>query len=143
MNSKTYPSGAVVYDIPCFVDDRGGLNALELGRDVPFDCRRVFYTYAVPGGVVRGEHAHRRCDQFLVAIRGRVVVRVDDGEHVDEIVLDSPSTGLMLPAGRWGSQSCHSEDCVLLVLASLPYDNADYIRTYDEFCAWKSEGGAV
>lgn len=85
MKGTSYPSGAVVYDIPCFQDDRGGLNALELGRDLPFECRRVFYTYAVPGVVVRGEHAHRRCDQFLVAIRGKLAVK--ERIHATELSL--------------------------------------------------------
>jgi len=137
MEGKKHSSGAVLYDIPCFVDERGALSAFELERDLPFVCRRIFYTYSVPGGKVRGAHAHRQCDQFLVAIRGRLCVRVDNGVNSDEIVLDSPSAGLLLPAGCWGEQSCHSEDCVLLVFASLPYDDADYIRTYEEFQRWK------
>ena len=137
MRSKSYQSGAVLYDIPHFGDDRGALNVLEITRDLPFECRRVFYTYTVPEGSVRGEHAHRRCEQFLIAVRGVVHVAVDDGVHRDEIVLDSPSMGLHLPAGCWGEQFSHSPDCILLVLASLPYENADYIRDYGEFLAWK------
>ena len=140
MNSKSYPSGAVLYDIPYFADDRGAINILEIARDLPFGCQRIFYTYTVPEGSVRGEHAHKRCEQFLISIRGKVSVLVDDGAHRDEFMLDSPSRGLWLPAGRWGEQFGHSPDSVLLVLASLPYDNADYIRSYDEFLKWKKGG---
>ena len=140
MNSKSYPSGAVLYDIPYFADDRGAINILEIARDLPFGCQRIFYTYTVPEGSVRGEHAHRACEQFLISIRGKVSVLVDDGEHRDEFMLDSPSKGLWLPAGCWGEQFGHSSDSILLVLASLPYDNADYIRSYDEFISWKKDG---
>ena len=137
MNSKSYPSGAVLYDIPYFADDRGAINILEIERDLPFGCQRIFYTYTVPEGSVRGEHAHKQGEQFLISIRGKVSVSVDNGTVRDEFMLDSPSKGLWLPAGCWGEQFGHSPDSILLVLASLPYDNADYIRDYGEFLAWK------
>ena len=139
VKSEIHSSGAVLYDIPYFADDRGAINILEIARDLPFGCQRIFYTYTVPEGSVRGEHAHKRCEQFLISIRGKVSVLVDDGEHRDEFMLDSPSKGLWLPAGCWGEQFGHSEDSILLVLASLPYDNADYIRSYDDFLKWKKE----
>ena len=117
------------------------MNVLEIAHELPFGCQRIFYTYTVPEGSVRGEHAHKQCEQFLIALRGILKVRVDDGlGHVDDIVLDSPSKGLWLPRGCWGEQSGHSDDNILLVLASHPYDNADYIRSYDEFLRWKKGG---
>lgn len=137
MKSKCCPSGAVLYDIPYFADVRGAMNVLEITRELPFECQRIFYTYTVPEGSVRGEHAHKKCEQFLIAIRGEVHVAVDDGTCRDEIVLDSPSKGLHLPAGCWGEEFSHSPDCILLVLASLPYENEDYIRKYEDFLAWK------
>ena len=137
MKSTSYTSGAVVYEIPHFVDDRGALNVLEIARELPFGCERIFYTYTVPEGSVRGEHAHKVCEQFLIALRGELRVAVDDGVHRDEILLDSPSKGLHLPAGCGGEQFSHSTDCILLVLASRPYENEDYIRSYEEFLAWK------
>ena len=140
MNSKSYPSGAVLYDIPCFEDDRGAINIIEIARDLPFGCQRIFYTYTVPEGNVRGEHAHKACEQFLIAVHGAVRVTVDNGIVRDEFMLDSPSKGMLLPAGRWSEQFGHSPDCILLVLASLPYDDADYIRSYDEFRVWKKGG---
>lgn len=137
MKSTAYPSGAVLYEIPYFADDRGALNVLEIARELPFGCERIFYTYTVPEGSVRGEHAHKVCEQFLIALRGELRVAVDDGVCRDEILLDSPSKGLHLPAGCWGEQFSHSTDCILLVLASRPYENEDYIRSYDEFLVWK------
>ena len=113
------------------------MNVLEIVRELPFGCQRIFYTYTVPEGSVRGEHAHRKCEQFLISIRGKVSVAVDNGEVRDEFMLDTPSKGLWLPAGCWGEQYGHSPDSILLVLASLPYDSSDYIRSYDEFLRWK------
>ncbi len=140
MNHCQYSSGAVVYEIPYFVDERGALNVLEISKELPFECKRIFYTYTVPEGHVRGEHAHKKCEQFLIAVRGSVSVIVDDGVgHRDEIMLNSPSKGLWLPSGRWGEQRGHSRDCILLVLASTEYDGKDYIRKYDEFLKWKEK----
>lgn len=141
MKSKSYLSGATFYEIPRFVDDRGALNVLEIARELPFACQRIFYTYTVPEGQVRGEHAHKACEQFLISLRGEVSVTADDGDHRDEFMLDSPSKGLWLPAGCWSKQFGHSPDCILLVLASLPYDDTDYIRSYDEFIVWKKKVG--
>ena len=139
MQTTNFPSGAVLYDIPCFADARGAMNVLEIVRELPFGCQRIFYTYTVPEGSVRGEHAHRKCEQFLISIRGKVSVVVDNGEVRDEFMLDTPSKGLWLPAGCWGEQYGHSSDSILLVLASLPYDSSDYIRSYDEFLKWKKD----
>lgn len=140
MKSTRYSSGAVLYDIPYFADERGALNVLEIKRELPFACQRIFYTYTVPAGSVRGEHAHKKCEQFLISLRGSLRVLVDDGiGHRDEILLDSPSQGLWLPHGRWGEQSAHSADNILLVLASLPYEASDYIRDFGEFLKWKRE----
>ena len=140
MKSYRYASGAVLYDIPYFADERGAINILEISKELPFECKRIFYTYTVPEGSVRGEHAHRVCEQFLISLRGVVKVLVDDGKgNRDEILLDSPSKGLWLPHGRWGEQSSHSADNVLLVLASEPYDNLDYIRDYDKFIAYAAK----
>ena len=72
MKSRSYSSGATLYEIPHFADDRGALNVLEIARELPFVCRRVFYTYTVPEGQVRGEHAHKACEQFLISLRGKV-----------------------------------------------------------------------
>lgn len=137
MKTTSFKSGAVVYDIPYFADDRGALNVLEIAKELPFPCQRIFYTYAIPSGSVRGEHAHKKCHQFLISVKGTTYCKVDDGEHIDEIVLDTPSKGLHLPPGCWAEQYNHSPDSVLIVLASEPYSNEDYIRKYDDFVAWK------
>jgi dTDP-4-dehydrorhamnose 3,5-epimerase-like enzyme len=89
--------------------------------------------FDVPGKDVRGEHAHRRCQQFLVCIRGSVTVVVDDGTASEEVQLREPDHGLLVPALVWAVQFKYSADAVLLVFASDHYDPADYIRDYEEF----------
>lgn len=119
------------------VDLRGSLVAAELATDIPFEVQRFFVVYDVPSLEARGAHGHRACDQFLVCLSGSVRAIVDDGTHREEFQLDSPDLGLYMPAMTWGTQYRYSADAVLLVLASLPYDDADYIRDYDEFLRLK------
>ena len=116
-------------------DARGDLCVAEVGPDLPFAVRRSFLIYNVPSAELRGEHAHRRCHQFLMAVKGSVRVTADDGVHRQEFLLDRPSLGLHLPPMTWGIQDRYSEGAVLLVLASDPYDPADYIRDHAEFVA--------
>jgi UDP-2-acetamido-3-amino-2,3-dideoxy-glucuronate N-acetyltransferase len=116
-------------------DMRGHLSVIDLEKDLPFKVKRVFYTYKVPSHEVRGEHAHKTCHQFLVCLSGSFHVIVDDGINRESFVLDSPNCGLYLPPMIWGIQYKHTADCVLLALASHPYDAADYIRDYDDFMA--------
>lgn len=117
-----------------FDDLRGSLIATE-HADLPFTPQRSFTVFSVPSKEVRGEHAHRACEQLLTCVHGSVRVLWDDGRERGEVHLDTPNKSLYLPARVWGSQFRFSEDAVLLVLASLPYDANDYIRTYDEFVA--------
>jgi acetyltransferase-like isoleucine patch superfamily enzyme len=118
---------------PVIRDLRGNLFARETGKDLPFTPERTFVVFDVPSKEVRGEHAHRVCKQFLACLRGSVSVVCDDGTHRQEFLLDSPEIGLYLPPMVWGIQYKYSPDALLLVLASHPYDAADYIRSYDDF----------
>jgi acetyltransferase-like isoleucine patch superfamily enzyme/dTDP-4-dehydrorhamnose 3,5-epimerase-like enzyme len=115
------------------VDMRGSLAACEAGRELPFVPQRCFLVYAVPSAEVRGEHAHRSCEQMLVCVHGQVTAMVDDGKHRAEYRLDRPDVGLYVAPMVWGTQYRYSADAVLLVLASMPYDPVDYIRDYAEF----------
>nr|WP_104083784.1 WxcM-like domain-containing protein [Cryobacterium sp. Y11] len=114
-------------------DMRGSLVVAEFTDDLPFTPQRFFTVFDVPSRDVRGEHAHRQCEQFLVCLKGSVKAIVDDGLTREEFLLDSPSFGLYMPAMTWGTQYAYSPDAVLAVFASLPYDGTDYIRTYSEF----------
>jgi hypothetical protein len=114
-------------------DLRGELSVGEFESDIPFKPLRYFLVYDVPTREVRGEHAHRTCEQFLICVRGSCGILVDDGRNRRELTLDSPNLGVYMPAMIWGTQYRYSPDAVLLVFASHRYDPDDYIRSYDEF----------
>jgi hypothetical protein len=132
---STAVRGVTIHDFRTVVDIRGSLTAAEVGREIPFSPARFFLVYDVPSTETRGAHAHRQCQQLLVAARGSLAVVADDGESRQQFVLDSPSFGLHLPAMTWGIQYKCTADAVLLVAASHPYDPTDYIRDYGEFVA--------
>ena len=125
--------GVSVRRLPYFRDMRGSLNVYDFANDLPFVPRRSFITYGVPNTEVRGEHAHRTCHQFLICTNGAISVMVANGREVDEVRLDSPSWGLHMPPLIWGTQYKFSADAVLLVFASEPYSNAEYIRDFEEY----------
>lgn len=127
--------GARLHALPKIVDLRGALSFGEIDAHLPFTPRRFFIVYDVPNEEVRGEHAHRACHQFLICVKGSCTIVLDDGEHRDELRLDSPKVGLHIPPMVWGIQYRFSTDAVLLVLASDTYDAGDYIRDYDDFLA--------
>ncbi|HEY3180344.1 MAG TPA: WxcM-like domain-containing protein [Casimicrobiaceae bacterium] len=131
----TRVAGVVVHDLPLVHDLRGNLTAGEVPSDVPFRPSRYFLVHDVPTGETRGSHAHRQCEQFLVCVTGSCAVVVDDGMHRLEVALDRPNRGLYVPPMVWATQYKYTRDAVLLVLASHPYDPADYIRDYEEFLA--------
>ena len=124
---------AALHRLPLIRDLRGNLSVGEFDRSVPFTPRRFFMVFDVPSKNVRGEHAHRNCHQFLICVRGSVQCVVDDGTSRREVCLDSPSLGLYMPAGLWGTQYRYSDDALLLVFASEFYDSDDYIRDYDKY----------
>ena len=125
--------GVQLHHLPEVQDMRGFLCATEFDRNLPFVPQRCFWVYAVPNQQIRGEHAHLKCAQYLVAVAGRLRVVADDGQRREEFWLDRPNLGLYLPPMTWGIQYGYSEDAVLMVLASDPYDADDYIRDYGEF----------
>jgi len=120
-------------DFPPLGDDRGSLVALEAGKTVPFDIKRVYYIFGTQSGVARGFHAHKNLKQVAVCVTGKCRMILDDGVTREEAWLDSPIKGLLISDLVWREMHDFSEDCVLLVLASEHYDETDYIRSYDEF----------
>lgn len=131
--SVTTVKGVTLHHLKSVEDMRGSLSVGEFGRDIPFEMKRYFLVYDVPSVEIRGEHAHLSCKQFLIAVKGSVHVVADDGSNREQFLLDRPSLGLYLPPMTWGIQYRYSSDAVLLVLASQHYDNADYVRDYDDF----------
>jgi acetyltransferase-like isoleucine patch superfamily enzyme/dTDP-4-dehydrorhamnose 3,5-epimerase-like enzyme len=126
-------NGVQLFTFKKYDDKRGSLTVGNFESEIPFLPRRYFVITGVPAGEVRGEHSHKECHQFLVCTSGSCNSTVDDGQNKLEVVLDSPNVGLYLPPGTWGVQHSYSAGASLIVFASHPYDNADYIRNYDEF----------
>ncbi|MCX7521040.1 FdtA/QdtA family cupin domain-containing protein [Microbacterium sp. STN6] len=126
-------SRAGLVELAEILDAKGALIVAELGAALPFAAARMFVIRDVPEGEPRGIHAHRVCEQFLVCVRGSVKAMIDDGNRRTVVALDRPSLGLYMPALTWGTQYDYSEDAVLVVLASHPYDPKDYVHEYEEF----------
>lgn len=129
-------SGCSMWRLASFSDMRGTVTVNEFDTHLPFKPKRCFFVYGVESDKIRGEHAHKVCKQFLVAISGRVNTLIDDGKKREEIVLDSAAVGLYMPESIWGAQYNFSSDAVLCVFASHPYQNEDYIRNYSDFLAY-------
>ncbi|PNK59453.1 sugar 3,4-ketoisomerase [Psychrobacter sp. FDAARGOS_221] len=120
-------------DLPVLGDDRGSLVAIEAMDTIPFEVKRVYYIFDTKAGVSRGFHAHHQLQQLAVCVSGKCRMRLDNGQTKEDVWLDSPSKGLLIGDMIWREMHDFSEECVLLVLASEHYDEADYIRDYDEF----------
>ncbi|HAS6066700.1 TPA: WxcM-like domain-containing protein [Vibrio vulnificus] len=114
-------------------DDRGSLVALETGKNIPFDIKRVYYIFKTKEGVERGFHAHKDLKQLAIVVSGSCRLRLDDGKERIDLLLDKPNQGLYIDSCIWREMYDFSDDCVLLVLANNHYDEADYIRDYEEF----------
>ena len=121
------------YYFPPHGDERGQLIAIEERKDLPFEIKRVYYIYDTLPGVRRGFHAHRCLEQILVCVHGSCKVLLDNGKEQETVTLDNPSDGLYISNDTWREMYDFSEGAVLLVLASEYYDEADYIRNYEDF----------
>ncbi len=126
-----------IIELPRHLDRRGNLSVVENGINIPFDMKRVFFIYDVPGGESRAGHAHHTLYEFIVAVGGSFSVRVNDGISEEVVLLNKPYQGLMIHPGLWRTLEDFSSGAVALVLASDFYDEEDYIRDYDEFLRLK------
>lgn len=129
-----------LYQFPPHGDDRGQLVAIEAMKDLPFEVRRVYYIYDTLPGVRRGFHAHKNLQQILLCVNGSCKIHLDDGHDTAEVTLDKPNEGLYIANNMWREMYDFTPGAVLLVLASEYYDEADYIRNYDEFMKMVKEG---
>ena len=123
-----------------FTDERGSLTVIEAEKDIPFVVRRAYWIYDVPGGQERGKHANRMTYQYLVAVKGRVEITLENKEGKRAYVLDRPDKGVLIPPMTWNELLSFSEDAVLLVLSSQPYRPEMYINSYEEFLRMIHEG---
>lgn len=114
-------------------DERGMLVALEEYSDIPFEIKRVYYMYDTKSDVHRGFHAHKNLEQILVCIHGKCKILLDNGKEKKIVSLEKPYEGLYVANDMWREMYDFSKGAVLLVLASEPYREEDYIRDYDEF----------
>ncbi len=131
--SITKVQGVTLHTFPEYKDARGVLSVGNFEREIPFIPKRFFYIYGVPSNVIRGEHAHLRCHQFLMALKGSVSVIADDGQTREEFILNQPNIGIYLPAMTWGVEYRYSADAILLVFASDYYEPEGYIHDYDAY----------
>ncbi len=122
-----------VIELPRIHDPRGNLTFIESDNHIPFDIKRVYYTYDVPGGSERGSHAHKNLQQLIVAMSGSFDVVLDDGEQQKRFHLNRSYYGLYVPSMLWRTIDNFSSGSVCMVLASELYDGNDYFRNYDEF----------
>ena len=128
-------TGCRIVELPRHTDARGNMSHIDGGVDIPFEIRRVYYLYDVPGGASRGGHAHKGLQQIIIAASGSFDVHVDDGEHRERFFLNRSYYGLYVPRLVWRELDDFSSGSVCAVLASLPYDEDDYYRDYDVFAA--------
>ena len=126
-------------DFPPLGDERGSLVAVEANKAVPFDIKRVYYIFGTKSGVTRGFHAHRQLKQLALCVTGGCRMLLDNGFQREEVLLDSPTKGLVVEDLIWHEMYEFTPDCVLLMLASDHYDEADYIRDYGTFLRMVSE----
>lgn len=122
-----------ILTFPKIVDQRGNLSYVEGKKHIPFDIARVYYLYDVPGGETRGGHAHRKLEQVIIAINGSFDVELDDGRHKKTFHLRKANQGLYLSRMIWRELTNFASGSVSLVLASTPFNEADYYRDYEEF----------
>jgi hypothetical protein len=123
----------IIIDLPRVKDQRGNLTFVEAGRHVPFDIRRVYYLYDVPGGSERGGHAHKVLHQFIIAMSGSYDIHLDDGFSKKTIHMNRSYYGLYICPMIWRVMDNFSSGAVCMVLASEYYDESDYYREYDQF----------
>jgi oxalate decarboxylase/phosphoglucose isomerase-like protein (cupin superfamily) len=125
---------AHLIDLPKIVDPRGNLTVAEQMKNIPFDIARVYWTYDVPAGERRGGHAHRSCEEIIIAVSGSFDVMLDDGQgNTETYHLNHPFQGLYVGTNVWRTLEDFSSGAVCLVLASELFDEEEYIYDYDEF----------
>lgn len=140
---KTNIYDCSILEIDKHHNEKGNISVVENFKTVPFDLKRIYYLYDVPGGESRGGHAHKELQQFIVAASGSFDVTVDDGSSRRTFTINRPYRGLLVVPGIWRELDNFSSGSVCLVLASHLYDADDYIRDYEQFIKYKRGNGTI
>jgi hypothetical protein len=139
--NKVTVSDCSVIDLGRHQSRAGNISIIENNKNLPFDVKRIFYIYDIPGGESRGAHSHKECHQFIVAVSGSFEIEMDDGCDKRTITLNRPYFGLHIPPGIWAAEKDFSSGAICLVLTSHNYDERDYIRDYRDFLTFKKNMG--
>lgn len=123
----------IIIHLPKFIDKRGNLSFIEEFKQIPFKIERTYWIYDVPGGEHRGGHAYKENEEFIVALSGSFDVIIDDGHETKVFSLNRSYYGLYVPKGYWREMNNFSTNSLALVLASNPYEEKDYIRSYEQY----------
>ena len=129
-----------IIELPKFADPRGNLSFVEQLNHIPFEIKRTYWIYDVPGGENRGGHAFKQNEEFIVALSGAFDVIVDDGEKRKKFTLNRSYYGLYVPAGLWREMENFSTNSLALEFGSIHYDENDYVRDYNEYVKMKQDG---
>ena len=129
-----------IINLPKFLDARGNLSFAQNNTHIPFEIKRTYWLYDVPGGESRGGHAYRETEEFVIALSGSFDVIVDDGKEKKTFHLNRSYYGLYIPKGMWREMDNFSTNSLALEFASTNYNPEDYIRDYDEFLKLKEDG---
>ena len=129
-----------IIELPKFLDARGNLSFAQNNTHIPFEIKRTYWLYDVPGGESRGGHAYRETEEFVIALSGSFDVIVDDGKEKKAVHLNRSYYGLYIPKGMWREMDNFSTNSLALEFASTKYNPADYIRDYSEFLKLKEDG---
>lgn len=129
-----------IIELPKFLDARGNLSFAQNNTHIPFEIKRTYWLYDVPGGEARGGHAYRETEEFVIALSGSFDVIVDDGKEKKTFHLNRSYYGLYLPKGIWREMDNFSTNSLALEFASTKYNPKDYIRDYNEFLKLKEDG---
>lgn len=130
----------MLFDVNIIGDARGALAVLEKGTNLIFDLKRAFYIFGTRTDVSRGYHAHKTLHQVAICLAGECSMVLDNGKTRQRFLLNSPTKGLFIDTMIWGEMHEFSENCILAVFADDYYDEADYIRNYDEFTEYVKQG---
>jgi dTDP-4-dehydrorhamnose 3,5-epimerase-like enzyme len=128
-----------IINLPKIEDQRGNLSFIEEGKHIPFNIKRTYWIYDVPGGEKRGAHAFKKQQEFIIALSGSLDVMVDDGRNKQTFSLNRSYYGLYIPAGMWRQMLNFSTNCVALVVSSTYYLESDYIHDYGRFLKFLKE----